>query len=284
MENFIYGAHMSIARGFVKAAEMTHEEYRTNAMQIFLKSPRGRHEKEISESDTAAFRSYCQSHAIRFVVAHCSYLLNFTHDMSKDIWPLDSLVSDLKNIHRLGGIGVVLHIGKYLELEAQAACRYLAVNIAEIMHRTAAENNWVILENTAGQGTEIGWQLAELEKIFKEALQQHPRIRFCFDTAHAFAAGYDLRDAKGVAQVFGEFAARFDLDRLALIHFNDSLKDLGSRVDRHANLGQGKIGKEGMLAVARFAIEHKIPMILETPEDDKGSHLPDLEVLRGWLA
>lgn len=284
MDNLVYGAHMSIAKGFVKAAEVTSEEYRTNAMQIFLKSPRGRYEKNISDGEANAFRDYCRQHGIRFVVAHCSYLLNFTQDVSKDTWPLDSLITDLKNIHRLGGVGVVLHIGKYLELEAQQACRNLSANIADIMRRTEAENNWVILENTAGQGTEIGWQFPELENIFKKELHSHPRVRFCFDTAHAFAAGYDLRDAKGVAQVFGEFDARFGLDRLALIHFNDSLKDLGSRVDRHANLGQGKIGKDGLLAVARFAIAHQIPIVLETPEDDNGSHLPDINVLRGWLA
>jgi deoxyribonuclease-4 len=278
----IHGAHMSIAAGFVKAAYKTHEEYKANAMQIFLKSPRGRGEKVISDDEAQACREYCREHKI-FLVGHCSYVLNFAQDVSKDPWPLDSLIADLRNIHRLGGVGIVLHIGKYLEVSQSLASLHLAENIAEVLHKTEAENNWIILENTAGQGTEIGWQFPEMEGVYKKDLKSHPRVRFCLDTAHAFAAGYDLRDAQNVSKVFAEFDSRLGLQNLALIHFNDSLKDLGSRVDRHANLGRGKIGKEGLLSVMRFAMERAIPLVIETPEDET-SHLKDLETMRSWLA
>lgn len=282
-DNLIYGAHMSIAKGFVKAATKTREEYCATAMQIFLKSPRGRAEKLISDEEAQAFQAACQERRISLVVAHCSYLLNFAHDVQGDPWPIDCLVADLRNIKRLGGAGVVLHIGKYLEVAPTEALRHLGLNLREVLRQTEAENNFIILENTAGQGTEIGWQFPELEQIYKETLGSHPRIRFCLDTAHLFAAGYDLRDAKAVQAVFDEFDRRFGLKNLLLIHFNDSLKPLGSRVDRHANLGVGLIGKAGLVAVMNLARQHQIPLVLETPEDEHGSHLPDLEVLRSWL-
>jgi deoxyribonuclease-4 len=270
---------MSIADGFLNAAQKTVAEYGANAMQIFLKSPRGRSEKPLDLKEAEEFKKYCRAHGV-FVVGHCSYLLNFAKDLSADPWPLDSLISDLHKIKQLGGGGVVLHLGKYLELDKATALKFMAKNIGEVLNRT--KNGWIILENTAGQGSEIGWRFEELAKLYGK-LGKPTRVKFCLDTAHAFAAGYELSTPVSVKKTLAEFDRLIGLKNLICLHLNDTFKTLGSRVDRHENIGKGLIGKAGLLAIIKLAQQRSWPMILETPECGTGSHLQDLRTIRAWL-
>lgn len=274
----ILGAHMSIAKGFLPAVQKTVEDYHANALQIFVKSPRGRSEKPLDLDEAAQTKAYVRQNNIKRFVCHASYLLNFAKDFSIDPWPQQSLISDLKKIHLLGGDGVVLHIGKQLELSKDQALKNIKTNIEAALKATKAENNWIILENTAGQGTEIGYLFEQLAEIY-QMLEKHPRIRFCFDTQHAFAAGYDLKNDPD--KVMHEFEQAVGKNLIALYHFNDSKKDLGARVDRHESIAKGKIGQAGLKKIAQYAHKNQIPLILETPDIDL--HKDEIAHIKTWL-
>ena len=276
----LLGAHMSIAKGFVEAAKKTHTEYKATAMQVFTKNPRGRAAKPMDKKEAAAFKDYCAKNGIEFVVAHGSYLLNFAKPLPANHWSIANLVDDLNRIHILGGAGVVLHVGKHLELPYEQAEKELAKNIKVVLQKTAAlKDTKIIIENTAGQGTEMGTTFEALAELYAR-LGKPRRIGFCIDTCHTFAAGYDWK--KSPEKIFKEWDTLIGLDKIECIHFNDSMKEVGSRRDRHENLGKGKIGIPTLKKIALFAAKKNIPMILETPEKTM-THLDDLTVMRKWF-
>lgn len=270
---------MSIAKGFLEAAQETHDHLKANTLQIFLKSPRGRGTTKLTDQEAKRFKEYAQEKRIQAIVAHSSYLLNFAKPLAADRWDLHSLTDDLKSMAKLNGIGVVLHTGKTLLLDYNKAENYIVQNLKQALKETSALSTFILLENMAGQGTEMGSSFEQLGSLFKK-LEQHPRIGFCFDTCHAFAAGYDLSTQKGVENVLKEFDKHIGIRHLKVMHFNDSKYPLGSRRDRHANLGEGEIGLEGLQALAQWATKHVIPMILETPERHGKNHLDDIQILK----
>lgn len=280
-KGLIFGAHVSIANGFLGAAIQATEEYRSNAMQIFIKSPRSTGTKHISDEEAREFRKYAKQSGLKYFVAHCSYLLNFAKPPAKNKWVLDLLINDIECIDKLGGNGVVLHIGKYLETSRQEAFKNVADSIHVVFEATKKSKIPLLLETTAGQGTEIGFQFEELKEIYKR-IKEKKRIRFCVDTCHIFSAGYDLRTPRAVKETFANWDKNIGIDKIGCIHFNDSQKQLGSKVDRHEILGEGTIGKEGLTEVAKIAYKHNIPIILETPEKVR-THADDISILKSWL-
>ncbi|MFA5352240.1 MAG: deoxyribonuclease IV [Candidatus Gracilibacteria bacterium] len=279
MGKLIFGAHVSIADGFTAAALFAREKLSANALQIFAKSPRSNGKSKLTESEAKDYRAAAKS---IFTVIHCSYLLNFAKDLSQIIYPLENLIDDLHTSEMLGAAGVILHVGKHLNLSRGEGIAWVVKNLQFVLEKTKALKSAVILEITAGQGSELGNNFAELREIYIQ-MGKPKRIKFCFDTCHAFAAGYDLRDAARVKKVFTELDKTLGIKNLSCIHFNDALMDFNSKVDRHANLGEGKIGKAGLIAVAQFAQKNSVPLILETPERNGKTHLQDLKKLRSWL-
>lgn len=283
----ILGAHMSIAGGFAQAAQNTAalriEQFGCNAMQFFTKSPRGRMVKPIDPADAQAFKGLCKKHAIRHVVAHSSYLLNFGKPASQVPWAIKDIVADFDRLHTLGGHGIVVHIGKSLGGEREPAVRNVIENAKKIIDLTEKTGLQYILENTAGQGSEIGFRLDELGLIWKELKSFSPRIKSCLDTAHIWAAGYDISTKDGAEKTLKEYDQMVGIDTLSCFHFNDSKKLLGSGVDRHDNIGCGNIALEGLKTIVLFAEKHSIPLIMETPEKDGKTHLDDLKVVRGFF-
>lgn len=279
----ILGAHMSIAGGFAQAAAKTGQEFGCNAMQIFTKSPRSRMVKPLDPADVVDFKKFCKQYNIKHVVAHSSYLLNFGKPASQVPWALKDILLDFERLHTLGGHGIVVHIGKSLDGEREPAIRNVIENAKRIIDLTAKTGMQYILENTAGQGSEIGFQLEELALIWKELKGFSPRIRSCLDTAHIWAAGYDIGTAEGAKKTLQEYDQLIGTDTLSCFHFNDSKKLLASRVDRHDNIGRGNIALPGLKAIAQFAEKNSIPMILETPEKDGMTHLDDITTVREKL-
>ena len=279
----ILGAHMSIAGGFAQAAKKTGEEYGCNAMQIFTKSPRSRQVKPIDPDDAEDFKDHCKHYNIQHVVAHSSYLLNFGKPIAQVQWALNDIKTDFKRLHQLGGHGVVLHIGKALEEDRQTAINNVIENAKIVIEETKDTGLDYILENTAGQGTEIGYRLDELGQIWKGLKGFSPRLRSCLDTAHIWAAGYDISTPKGAEQTLKEYDQLIGIDTLSCFHFNDSIKEMGSRVDRHGNIGKALIGLEGLKAIAHFAEKKSIPLILETPEKDGMTHFDDIKIVRSFF-
>lgn len=275
-----WGAHGSIADGFVEAARDAKENVGGNALQVFLKSPRSRGTCKLTDPEATAFRSFARAGSPLFLVVHSSYLINLAKPLPVDAWEFESLIEDLNNTEKLGGAGVVLHVGKTLALSYEMAERHLIENLKRVLERTESLSTHLILENTARQGSEMGYRLDQLERLQKAIA--HPRLSFCLDTCHAFAAGYDLRTPEGVEAFFEEFDRRLGLNRLTVIHFNDSMFPTGSQRDRHDNLGFGYMGQEGLVAIARLALQHDIPLILETPEKTR-THRQDLDLLKAWM-
>lgn len=291
----IIGVHQSIAKGFYNAVDNTVNFYHTNALQIFLKSPQMVTFCKITDDEANKTKQYIVDNNI-FLVGHCSYLLNFakeqnfrdTNDVKKKgNWAVNSLVDDLISINKLNGYGIVLHIGKYTDQSKEESIKIIVKNIKEVIKnlefklKDNKKMPYIIMENTAGQGTEIGSNLEELVEIY-DLLGRHPRIKFCIDTAHAFASGYDLRTKSG----FDDFIKKFDkligIENIGLFHFNDSKKELLSKVDRHDSIGYGLIGEEGLKNIAEFAKNKTIPLILETP-DKEVSHLEDINKVKNWF-
>lgn len=261
--SLILGAHMSIGKGFLHAYEEA-KEIGGNALQIFTKNPRGRASKPLDMNDAKNCQTFQKEHHF-FAVAHCSYLLNFAKSFISDPWPNESLIDDIEKIDVIGGCCVVLHIGKKLELSDEEATKNIVANIQYVLDKTGNKKTYILLENTAGQGTEIGFRFEELGKLIKAI--NHHRVKVCFDTCHVFSAGYDLRGKEEVKRTMKEFDEKIGLQHLIMFHLNDSKKGLGSQVDRHEDIGHGTIGLEGILEICRFADTNNIPCILETPAE-----------------
>jgi deoxyribonuclease IV len=280
----ILGAHMSIAGGFTQAAQKTGQDLQGHAMQIFTKSPRGGNIKPIDPDDSAQFKALCQEYAIQHVFAHSSYLLNFAKAIGDAEWMLKDIMTDFKRLHILGGKGVVVHIGKSLLDDRKNAIKNVIENAKYIIEATAkTEPLDYILENTAGQGSEIGFKLEELAEVWRGLEGFSPRIKTCLDTAHIWAAGYDIGTKATAQKLWQEYDEMIGIKNLACLHFNDSKKPLDSRLDRHENIGDGFIGLEGLTELANLAAKKSIPLILETPEKDGKMHGDDAETIKKMI-
>ena len=261
------GAHFSVAKGFLGAFEDA-VSIGAEAMQIFAKSPMQARLKTVTKDEATAVRSFADRGKIKSLVIHGSYLLNFAKPVSPDAYQIKSLVEDVFNAEALGGDGAVIHLGKSLKLDTREAIKNYVENIKRVVKDTDRSRASVILENTAGQGSEFGYLFEEFGEIYR-AIANKKRVKICLDTAHAFGAGYDWRDIKKCKEAIALFDKNIGIKNIACIHFNDSKKILGSRVDRHEDIGHGEIGVEGL---KNFVFELRklggefIPLILETPQ------------------
>lgn len=275
---FYLGAHMSIGMGYQNSLKSA-QAIGGNGAQIFLKNPRGRVGKNLDESEARETKIYLKENDL-FLIGHCSYLLNFAKPFSENPWAVESLIDDLNRMSKLGGIGVVLHIGKYLDYSKQEAFTNIKDNIKLVLDKTP-KDVYVIWENTAGQGTEIGFRFEELGELY-EAVGKPARVKFCLDTCHSHSAGYDLSTKEGVMSWKAEFDKYIGWENVSCIHFNDDKKEAASRVDRHADLGYGTIGEVGLKEIAKLAKADKIPLILETPADNI-SYKEQIDMIKSWI-
>lgn len=277
------GAHVSTAGGVARAFERG-AEIGCEALQIFVKSPNQWRGRALSEGEPEAFRAGRTEAGGLPVVAHAAYLINLAAPDPKVLERSRAgLADELDRCDALGLDGLVVHPGAHLGEGVEAGIARIAASLDAVL-ADRSEGTPVLLELTAGQGTVLGRTLEELAAI-RDASRHPDRLAFCLDTCHAFAAGYDLRTAAAVAEFVDRIAATIGLERVACVHLNDSTGELGSRRDRHANIGEGAIGAEGFrawLAEARLA---GLPSVLETPMgDDDGGHARDLARLRELLA
>lgn len=277
------GAHFSVSKGYLESFKVA-LSIGAEAMQIFAKSPMQAKLRAVTEEESKAVRDFARRAEIKALVIHASYLLNFAKPRSHDAYEIKSLVEDVFNSEALGGVGAVAHLGKSLEMPKDEAINNYVENIKNVVEKTDGLKSAVILENTAGQGTEIGFNFEELGYIYKK-IGNKKRVKFCLDTAHMFGAGYDLRDAKAVKKTLGEIDKLLGVGNIACIHFNDSKKALASHVDRHEDVGHGSIGETGLKYFAlglRDLGGDKIPLILETPEGID-TYEKQIKKVRSWF-
>jgi deoxyribonuclease IV len=277
------GAHVSTAGGlanaFARGAEIGCE-----ALQIFVKSPNQWRAKPLAGDDAAAFRDAHAAAGQLPVVAHAAYLINLAaSDPAILAKSRAGLADEVARGAAIGLDGVVVHPGAHLGRGVEAALDAIAASLDELTSELPDGAPRILLELTAGQGSVVGHTLEQLAQIRARAACKE-RLGYCLDTCHAFAGGYDLRTAAAVARFVDQVESVLGLDLVACVHLNDSEGELGSRKDRHANIGEGKIGRDGfahLLGDKRLA---GMPMVLETPlGDDESGHARDLATLRALM-
>lgn len=275
----LLGAHTSTAGGFDQAIDRA-LSIDANAMQIFVKNNLQWFAEPLTTAELRAFHDHPRRAQVQCVFGHSGYLLNLAAT-NPDFLEKSrrSLREELERAHRLDLPFLVLHPGAHLGAGEEAGLTQVAASLDEIFAALPKNRTRIALETTAGQGTCLGHSFAQLAAIIAQ-VREPERLVVCIDTAHLFAAGYDLTSTAGTKQTFAEFERVIGFDRLAAIHCNDSKTPRGSRVDRHEHLGQGHLGLapfQFLMTDRRFA---KIPKILETP---KGKNLAEDRVNLGIL-
>jgi deoxyribonuclease-4 len=263
----LLGAHLSIAGGLPRAIDRA-EASRCEALQIFTKSVGQWRARPLPADEVAEFRSRIDASALRAVVAHNSYLINVAAaDPALRAKSIEALGEELDRAELLGLDGLVMHPGSYTTGTEAEGLRLIADAVAGLLRARPQGRVRLLLEQTAGQGTNLGHRFEHLASII-DRLDGSPRVGVCLDTCHLLTAGYDLCSEHGYRETFRDFERHVGLDRLAVFHLNDSKKPCGSRVDRHEHIGKGCLGLEPfrrLMNDSRFA---RLPMLLETPKLD----------------
>ena len=287
MTSLRLGAHMSIAGGPAKALTRGHS-IACDTIQMFTRSSNRWQSKELTEEQIADFEAARQETGIHPIVAHSSYLINL--GSSDDaLWAKsrDALIIELGRCHRLGIADYVLHPGAHTGSGEEAGLTRVAEGLTGALRATNDSAVRILLETTAGQGTSLGChfeQLAELIERATAAGALSSRLGVCFDTAHALASGYEFRDQASYDAMWREFESILGIDRLGALHLNDSKRDLGSRVDRHEQIGQGFVGLQAFRMLVNDPRLSTVPMLLETPKGpDLKEDIENLALLRGLI-
>ena len=275
-KKLLIGAHMSISGGVFNAFQHG-EEVGCATIQIFTKNSNQWKAKELTSEDARKFRESQKKTGISPVVGHNAYLINLASP-KKDVYDLsmEAMLVELERAELLGLPYLVIHPGAHLESGEREGIRKIAGSVDKLHQKTKGFKVKICLETTAGQGSTIGYRFQELAEII-DNVEENERLGVCYDTCHTFAAGYDIRTKKAYEETFRAFDQHIGLQKLKVIHLNDSLKDLGSRVDRHQHIGKGKIGLEGFRLLMNDKRWEKIPKILETPKE--GGTAKDIENL-----
>ena len=261
----VLGAHTSINGGVSAAVDLA-EKLRFTAMQIFTKNNNRWYSKELSDKEIEIYKTRLEASNIKFVVAHDSYLINLcAKDLDMLIKSRNSFIDELKRCELLGISHLNFHPGAHRGLGETEGIKLIAESINIAHSSTPGYKVKCMIETTAGQGSAIGYKFEHLRNII-DLVDEKKRMTVCIDTAHIFAAGYDIKNIVNYEHVIDEFDNIIGLDRLKCIHMNDSKKPLSSKVDRHEHIGKGFIGLQGFTNIMNDKkIEH-IPKVLETPK------------------
>lgn len=263
--NLHIGCHLSSAKGFLA---MGKEAVKLDAdvFAFFTRNPRGGRAKELDLEDVANFLAYKNEHGLGTLVAHAPYTMNacaakenlrvFAHNaMADDLARLEHLPNNLYNFHP----------GSHVGQGAEKGIELIAKQLNDVIR--PEQQTMVLLETMAGKGTEVGRSFEELRAII-DRVEHAEKLGVCLDTCHVWDGGYDIQEH--LDEVLTEFDSVIGLSRLKAIHLNDSQNERGSHKDRHARIGEGKIGLEALVRVIRHPALKDLPFILETPNDAAG--------------
>ena len=255
-----------------------------DVVQIFVKNNMQWFGKPYSPDDLARYANELAAQKFSCVFGHAGYLINLgAPDGENRERSVKSLVQELQLATDLGLPFLVLHPGAHLGAGEAAGLKQIVAGLNEVFRATKSSSVRLALENTAGQGSCLGHRISHLAAIY-DGVQKPERLAVCLDTAHFFEAGYDLRTPKGWNAAIGEVDSCVGLDQVLAFHLNDSKTDLGSRVDRHAGIGQGKIGREAFGHIVNDPRFEQLPGCLETPKSsDMHEDVENLRVLRSLV-
>jgi len=262
------GSHVSIS-GSIANAITNASERECSAFQVFTSNPRGWHAKDLTDDGITNYKNnLSQSNIDRLAtVAHMPYLPNLSSpEISVYEKSIHTMIREVERCDKLGIPYLVTHLGSHKGTGEDKGIQRLVGALTEVAKTN--KDVTILLENTAGQKNSVGSDFTQLAEIF---FGIKPAFRFgiCIDTCHTFDAGYDLRNEKNVKDVFEKFDSEIGLKHIKIIHLNDSKGELGCHLDRHEHIGLGHIGEAGLSQVVKLANKNKIPIILETPIDER---------------
>lgn len=272
------GFHVSIAGGFAKVRARA-EEVGCETVQLFCSNPRGWKTAPLDDEDVAQFRADMKQADIVPLFVHAPYLPNLASTSKQSVQAM------VEQANRCGALGVsylVAHVGKAMGATEEEALAQVAVNVDRVLARSPV-GVMLLLENTAGMGSEVGYKFAQLASIIGR-VEQRDRVGVVLDTAHAFEAGYELQTRAGLDMALREFDRTIGLGRLHLLHLNDSKTDHDSHVDRHWHIGQGRIGLDGFRNIVNHSLLRSLPGVMETPRDSAADDRRNLKTIRSLVA
>jgi deoxyribonuclease-4 len=271
----LLGSHLSVSGGYINAA-IEANRLGMDAIQIFTKNQRYWKEKMVTEQEGKEFREACAKYGVKQVFSHSIYLISLGSDNPEIAEKsMLSLAMELERCRVLGLTHTVLHPGVAGTLTIPQAIVRIGNRIKKVLQSTKGNPVKILLENTAGQGTSIGGKLEYIEALMDHIKSN--RVGLCIDTCHAFAAGYDIRTVKGIKKFMNEVDDRIGLNKLLCIHLNDSKGGLGSKLDRHAHIGEGLLG----LDVFEYIMKNfqHIPKVFETSKENDADK-KNMKILR----
>lgn len=293
MAQRLIGAHVSTAGG-VERAPARGAEIDADCIQIFSANQRQWTPKPLTDHSVDSWWRECATHKISSVISHSSYLINLSADSDEKMERShDALVAELERSQRLGVGGVVLHPGSHLGRGEREGLAMIAESLDSVFERcgdlhgrklgdTEESPVRILLENTAGQGTNLGYRLEHLAEIMRLAsASSRERLGVCMDTCHIFAAGYDISTDAGWDALWSDYDEILGAATLEAVHVNDSLKECGSRRDRHAGIAEGEIGAAPFRRLMRDERFLGVPMTLETPSGMEG-WAREITMMRSW--
>jgi deoxyribonuclease-4 len=262
------GAHVSAAGG-VENAPLNAHEIGATAFALFTKNQRQWKAKPLTDENISLFKKNCEKYGYKptQILPHDSYLINLGHPEKTALQKSrDAFLDEMQRCEQLGLDRLNFHPGSHLNQISEEEClRIIAESINLSLEKTKGVT--AVIENTAGQGTNLGFSFYQLKKIIDQ-VEDKSRVGVCIDTAHAYSAGYDIKTKAGFEKVFQEFDEVIGFEYLRGMHLNDSKKECGSKVDRHDSLGKGTLGLEVFECIVKDDRFNGIPLILETPDTD----------------
>ncbi len=272
------GVHVSTQGGLDKAIDRA-QAMGAETIQIFGSAPQTWRRRDAPPEEIAAFREKAAAAGVEPVFLHAVYLINLAAtDPANLERGVASLIADLELCARIGAKGSIVHIGSHKGAGLDAVLPQVVAAIRRVMASTPPEA-WLILENSAGMGGSIGASFGELGAVMREL--DDARIKVCLDTQHAFAMGYDVASAGGLQAALDELDREIGLESLVVVHANDSKVPLGGGRDRHENIGEGAIGREGFRVVMAHPAFRELPFILEIPGfNNLGPDKENLDILK----
>ena len=274
------GVHVSISGKIFRSIDRA-KAIGCTAMQIFSHNPRGWKVSPLLDDDVRIFKEKLDESKIHPLVVHTSYLINLASP-DEDLYKrsIDSFRLDLERAEMLGATFLVTHIGSSKDRDLQYGMKRASDALNSVLEDGRHRSVKILLENTAGSGSIIGYTLNQIKEI-TESVKENQSLGLCFDTCHGFATGYDLRDMDSIDGLIKEIDSLLGMDRLCLIHLNDSRGSLGSFIDRHEHIGKGKIGIKGFDILINHRAIRDMPMILETPKEEEQDDLKNLSTVKG---
>ena len=279
----LLGAHMSISGGVDRALPLG-KKVGCDTIQIFTKNSNQWNAKALSDNEIGKFKANRKETGIELVVAHDAYLINLGSP-DDALWKksVEAFVVEMNRCEQLGIPYLITHPGAHMGAGEEKGIRRIAEAIDRIHEKTGGFQAMILLETTAGQGSNLGYRFEQIAAIIDHTGRKKD-LGVCFDTCHVFAAGYEMRDAKSFRKTFDEFDRVIGFDRLKAFHLNDSLKGFGSRVDRHQHIGKGEMGIEPFRMLLNDRDLSRFPMYLETPKGpDYAEDVENLKVLRSLI-